>query len=377
MTTTCATASKIPVPTSLVSGLRSLIGSFTSSSTPLLPFIPKPLKLILLLLFLAHSPSWPFVWHVRVWWHGVKAYYLAWHKGRARYLVDWKAQNDKNGGIRSLRVRHKRIAGVDDCDYNMHLSNSSYAKNSDALKMDWCIKALSPSFTARGTYMALGATHYVFFKEIPIGSEYTMEAYCLGWDEKWMFLACEFVIYPKKTSKAGGTKNKVATSVVSSAPHIVPTISAPPTRTASPNSSTPVSGTATPAQGSPLGNKVEEIKRAWLARRKENPRKDGGVTCCLSISEYCFKIDRVTIPPRISLYISLQSPSKEHQDRARAILMSKDGGRAFLLGGWREESNSELLGTDIGLAEGEEFQDSWLKRGAESMEKVVDGLSAF
>lgn len=57
--------------------------------------------------------------------------------------------------------------------------------------------------------------------------------------------------------------------------------------------------------------------------------------------------------------------------------MSKDGGRAFLRGGWREEFNSELLGTDIGLAEGEEFQDSWIKRGAESMEKVVDGLSVF
>lgn len=183
------------------------------------------------------------------------------------------------------------------CLWRVLIKRRSYAKNSDALKMDWCIKALSPSFTARGTYMALGATHYIFFKEIPIGSEYTMEAYCLGWDEKWMFLACEFVIYPKKTSKAEGAKNKVAASVVSSAPHIVPTISAPPTRTASPNSSTPVSGTATPAQGSPLGNKVEEIKRAWLARRKENPRKDGGVTCCLSISEYCFKIDRVTIPP--------------------------------------------------------------------------------
>lgn len=167
--------------------------------------------------------------------------------------------------------------------------------------MDWCIKALSPSFTARGTYMALGATHYVFFKEIPIGSEYTMEAYCLGWDEKWMYLACEFILYPKKTSKAGAAKNKVAAGVVSSAPHIVPTISAPPTRTASPNSSASVSGNVTPAQGSPLGNKVEEIKRAWLARRKENPREDGGVTCCLSVSEYCFKIDRVTIPPVSSL----------------------------------------------------------------------------
>jgi len=33
--------------------------------------------------------------------------------------------------------------------------------------------------------MAMGASHYVFFKEIPIGSEYTMEAKIGGWGDKW------------------------------------------------------------------------------------------------------------------------------------------------------------------------------------------------
>lgn len=33
--------------------------------------------------------------------------------------------------------------------------------------------------------MALAGSHYIFIKEIPIGSEYTMETRAIGWGEKW------------------------------------------------------------------------------------------------------------------------------------------------------------------------------------------------
>jgi hypothetical protein len=50
--------------------------------------------------------------------------------------------------------------------------------------MNYCIVALSPLFTP-GSHMALGASHYVFFKEIPTGSEYVMECRTGGWGDKW------------------------------------------------------------------------------------------------------------------------------------------------------------------------------------------------
>jgi hypothetical protein len=50
--------------------------------------------------------------------------------------------------------------------------------------MDWCIEAFSPFFTP-GSHMALGASHYVFLKEIPMGMEYIMESRAAGWGEKW------------------------------------------------------------------------------------------------------------------------------------------------------------------------------------------------
>nr|ODO03785.1 hypothetical protein L204_00124 [Cryptococcus depauperatus CBS 7855] len=370
----------------------------SSSSTPLLPIIPKPnlatrspdvfdhpVKLFLLLFSLAHSHSWPLMWHIRVWWYGIKARYLAYRKGRSKYLAEWKAQNDKNGGVRNLKVRHKMIAGVDDCDYNMHLSNSSYAKNSDVIKMDFCIQAMSPVFSS-GAHMALGATHYNFFREIPIGAKYTIETYIVGWDEKWcwtgdrFFVACEFLVYPKKTSRAGAARDKVTHTISRSIPHIIPSISDTPTPTVSPISGpgsmisalAAVSGSATPQTS--LGNRIEEVKRSWASKRNV-PRADGGVVHCISISEYCFKMSRITIPPRIALWLSMQSPSKEEQERARAVVMSRDAGKEFLRGGWKEDPNAETLGLDIGLGKSERIDESWINHGVEAMGNVVKGMS--
>ncbi|WWC64056.1 uncharacterized protein I303_106663 [Kwoniella dejecticola CBS 10117] len=375
------------LPASLVESVKAILTKLSmDSSKPLLPFIPKPIKAALLLLFILHSPSWPFQWHIRVWYWGIKAYYLAYKKGRSKYLKDWKGQSDKAGGIRDLRTRINRIAWVDDCDYNLHLSNSAYAKNSDALKMKWCIEALSPLFTP-GAHMALGATHYNFFKEIPLGAEYVMEARCGGWDEKWFYVVIDFILYPQQASKAKskGEKAKIATqatvtsasekaseTITESTSTLVPSISDPPTRSTSPAPQSSSNGTSTPQIAT---SKVEEIKRSWAVKRGR--RSDGGVVCCTTISEYCFKMGRVTIPPRIGLFMSLQSPSKTDQDRARKIVMSKDGGRAFLRGGWKEEADAATLGASIGLAEDEEEGSSWVVKGRQGMESVVEGMSAF
>jgi hypothetical protein len=169
---------------SVLATCQQLLRSLTDSSTPLLPFIPKPVKVLLFLLFLVNSASFPFSWHIRVWYTPLLAYYKVWSKGRKEYLLDWKRTSDKEGGLLGVRTRTKRIATLDDCDYNMHLSNSCYAKNGDSARMDLAIKALSPVFTP-GVHMAMGASHYVFFKEIPMLSEYVMEARTGGWGDKW------------------------------------------------------------------------------------------------------------------------------------------------------------------------------------------------
>jgi hypothetical protein len=76
----------------------------------------------------------------------------------------------------------------------------------------------------------------------------------------------------------------------------------------------------------------------------------------------------------------MQSPKQEDQDRVVDMLLkSKDRGKGFLRGGWRDEPNSESLGKDVGLEEGERGMDGevWFEKGRTAMEKVVEGLSEF
>jgi hypothetical protein len=80
-------------------------------------------KIILLLLFLLQAPSWPFVWHFRVWCYPLKAYWEVYTKGRKTYIDNYERNVMKRGGVK-LITKLKRTAWVDDCDYNMHLSNS-------------------------------------------------------------------------------------------------------------------------------------------------------------------------------------------------------------------------------------------------------------
>ena len=163
--------------------------------------MPQTVKIICLLLILINSPSSPFLWHWRVWKYPLRAYFDLYTKGSKKYLDDFLKRSKKHGGVYT-KTKLRRIAWFDDCDYNLHLSNSyvichpprelrltvpvhrAYAKNGDAARMDWAIDTLAPSFTT-GVHMALGASHYVFIKEIPLGSEYLMETRCGGWGDKW------------------------------------------------------------------------------------------------------------------------------------------------------------------------------------------------
>jgi hypothetical protein len=100
-----------------------------------------------------------------------------------------------------------------------------------------------------------------------------------------MYLVTEFVIYPKKSAVAKGIiKAKVDAITPALA---VPNISA----STESRSGTPISGSSTP-----LTN-AEEVKKAAGFYRARSPREDGGVVCCLAMTEYCFKQGRVTVPP--------------------------------------------------------------------------------
>ncbi|KAL7423784.1 hypothetical protein Q5752_001368 [Cryptotrichosporon argae] len=355
------------VPAGAYAALRSALGHLFASDTPLLPFIPKPLKLVALLVLVLNASSFPFLWHLRVWYHPLRAYYLSYTRGRAGYWRAWKREHDAAGGLAGLRTRVTRRALLDDCDYNLHLSNSCYAKNSDAARMKYCIDGFAPVYYT-GVHTPLAATHWQYLKEIPMGSEYTMETRLAGWGDKWLYLVTEFIIYPRP-----GKRPRPAAEAMS--PPFPPAgASDADSASATATASTTATGTgaATPSSGEPAAAAGDVLAKA-TARARE-ARADGGVVCCVAVGMHCFKMGRVTVPPRIAMFLSLASPDAAQVARATAILERKDRGRAWLRGGWRDEADAETIGRDIGLVDG---SDEWVVRGREAMEAVAAGLAVF
>lgn len=101
------------------------------------------------------------------------------------------------------------------------------------------------------------------------------------WRINRVYLITEFIIYPKNRS------SKPSTTPAG------PSLSLPTPSGLLPESitnSNPDSGSNTPATS------VEQIKKSYAVKPR-GPRADGGVVCCLAVSEYCFKLNRVTVPP--------------------------------------------------------------------------------
>ena len=105
-----------------------------------------------------------------------------------------------------------------------------------------------------------------------------------------LYLITEFIIYPKKSVRSRTKSNTI--EVMHPKPkHVGP--AAPATALGVSLEGLAESASHTP---SPAPTNGEEVKRAAVLRSRA-PRDDGGVVCCLAVSEYCFKQGRVTVPP--------------------------------------------------------------------------------
>lgn len=90
------------------------------------------------------------------------------------------------------------VASVDECDFNGHLSNSSYPKNFDYARTDFATNRFIRG-GMDGGWTALGGTSFRFLKEIPINKRYSVRCRIHSWDDKWVYVVGEYVSYSRKT----------------------------------------------------------------------------------------------------------------------------------------------------------------------------------
>ncbi|KAM6491307.1 hypothetical protein JOM56_013546 [Amanita muscaria] len=362
----------------LVLSLQRRVLTRKALRSVVLTHFPRLLKYVIYLLVLLNVRSFPLAWHFRVFRpvFAVRARYLA-LRLRTLFLSrrQWEKEEDKwldnlcpvGQDPFNIQASHHSWASLDDSDYNIHLSNSCYAKACDAARLRAALK-MFPMFFRAGGHMALAATHFEFIKEIPMFASYEVRVTIGSWDQKWLYLVCKFVTKPSKKSKQTESRvdsrnNDNITVTLNSRPFAMG-LNTPDENNLTLPSGTPAGTNAPPTVANTdtaldaVSTKLGEPRSQGLSNdRPRGPKvllePDGAILHAVAVSQGCFKIGRITVPPALALAINGFSVPPEEEFatyspgnpppsflKAKEFMAKPLGGnpsrmRDFLKGGWR------------------------------------------
>ncbi|KAG6842020.1 hypothetical protein C0991_003546 [Blastosporella zonata] len=235
-------------------------------------------------------------------------------------------------------VRYNTRASIDDSDFNGHLSNSSYAKTMDSARFKSAL-AMFPMF------FRAGATHYNFIREIPMMASYEVRLSVGGWDQKWFYVIGKFVTKPSKKAKKSPKALEQPTPPSDSDSN--GSLFNPSLRTTDQISIAP-----TPAGST-------DAFKALAASLTSEPESDGAILHTIAISQCCFKIGRITVPPALALAMNgfsvpasavpggsepepySRANPPPHWPHVKAVSKPTKKLQAFLKGGWRDVPEAE------------------------------------
>ncbi|KLO12162.1 hypothetical protein SCHPADRAFT_875833 [Schizopora paradoxa] len=338
------------IQTISLTGVRNALKSlgelvWGDSSKSILPFIPRPIRYLVVLLLIVNARSFPFTWHYRMF-SPVAFLRLNWWivrlsgQSKEKWL-DSRQPIGRSPFSPNICKPYKSWASPDESDYNIHLSNSSYAKTLDAVRLNCALECFL-AFFRDGGWIALGGTHFNFIREIPIGASYEVRSTFGSWDGKWMYVVSRFVSKSKRATVAknetkkrlqeaqAGLRDEAAPSTSVQAGIPSPLIHTP----AAAIDLTSASGSSTPA--------VQVVSNRAL------DESDDEVLHCIGISQVCFKIGRITVPPALVLASNGFGLSNEKWQEIKQLRsrrspdMKAQGGksgismRELLKGGWKD-----------------------------------------
>jgi len=214
--------------------------------------------------------------------------------------------------------------------------------------------------------------------EIPLHATFEIHFHISGWNDKWIYLTGAFISFPKSHKHLHGGKggsNSKSDNLVHSAKNADPpaiTISesvviAPPITEvgASETNSAIPSGVATPAERSTtsLFYSLGETSITY-DNIKPVPVPEGATLHAISVSQYCYKHGRVTVPPRVALVLSgfgKPERARERWDKLLAMRDDKRKIRDLMRGGWKSDDGGGLGASFWDF----EFEEEGQKRGQE------------
>lgn len=332
------------------------VGSFSR-------LLPSLMKYLLYIVFLLNVRSWPFAWHIRVL-TPVFRIRLQYKMVQLRTIFQTRAAQlraedrwfDSISPIGAnpftLSSSYKSWAGVDDCDFNGHMSNSSYPKTLDCARFKSAL-LMFPRYLNAGGWIGLAATHFNFIREIPMFSSFELRMSIGAWEQKWFYVITKFVTKPSSKDKK---RQKVAQSPPSAesgtaALFNFSDLTASETTTHSANGTTPPQSTA--------NGHTDDALEAVAKSLASVPEPDGAIVHTVAISRCVFKLGRVTVPPALVFAcsgFSMPSPKSgapysldnppPHWQHVRPVASKPLGGgpkalHAFLKSGWRNIPEDE------------------------------------
>ncbi|KAF7337355.1 Peptidase A1 domain-containing protein [Mycena sanguinolenta] len=334
-----------------------------------LRFAPRAAKYTTILLLILNAGSFPLVWHARVWsrvfelyfalyWHKITHFYLGKEQKRAALRAWYESLIPI--GLHPFRAEWKydwRV-GFDDSDFNLHMSNSSYAKALDSTRMRLAL-ATFPNVFRCGGWCPLAATHFHFIREIPMLSTYQVRVTIGAWDNKWLTRACRFggsvaSSSPRPRNRRSprpkkALQNATAAATPQGKEAFIPSITTP---------ATPLGATTPLVNGNGIGTSdPNAVSRALLEQAARTTEPDGALLYTVSVSQLCYKQGRITIPPAIVLAANgfyaapdgsnsnfitgMRGVPPPHWSTVRAVTASMPGLAKFYAGGWRDVPEGE------------------------------------
>ncbi|GAA6062917.1 hypothetical protein JCM10212_007148 [Sporobolomyces blumeae] len=171
--------------------------------------IPQPLKWAFFALLAVNIQHFPLVWHARIIFPFLK---FGWQVKLGKTWKNWRVGVED---VRKFTTSRSFRATPDSCDsFGLHLSNSEYAVTCDHVRGPYVIQLIGEFYMVPNASFALGATSFVFKKEIPIMAKFVVENSLLGYDKKWLYIQTRFHSPPDPKTGATTTYAFVVSQLV-------------------------------------------------------------------------------------------------------------------------------------------------------------------